>query len=302
MDDNSWCHAMNMLFYSLKKKYPDFELNRVLWWSGKSKPFKHGIDKNYDKFENCSASSMMMIIENTDNGHYFIVSYWDKAYYEINSFYDYKDKCQGIFASSGMHLDDVNYTPSPMNYTPTSLITCSLPTEKIIDELYCENLKRDNRVIPDKLHFSCLVPYLFREYLLKHDNRFNIEKIYVDYIKFTKNLNRHKINMDINSVAEPSCRTPQILGLGSVLIRPKLKVKQHNELIGDYHYAEVECENIGDYKLLADAYIDKFEKIKNDNDYLNFISKNARKYYEENCTVESHVKIMTELIDLNKLK
>jgi hypothetical protein len=302
LNTNCWIHAMDDLFYGLKTKYPEFEFNKVLWWSRFSENFepdKHGY---YDKFKNSNATSMMLIIENADNGNYFVISYWDKGYYEINSWHDYNEKCLGVFSSNGMHLDDFNYTPAPINYTPTSLMVCSLPTEKVIDELYYNNLKDNNRVIPEKLNFMCLVPYLFRDYLHKNDSRFEIIVNHIDAIKFLEYLNKYNINIDINSVTEPSCRTAQILGLGSVLLRPKLKVKTHNELIADYHYAEVECENLGNYKLLADAYIDKFEKIKNDKEYLNFISKNARKYYEENCTVESHVRIMTDLIDLNKLK
>lgn len=302
VDTHCWSHAMDMLFYSLKLKYPEFELNKVHWWSGLKENFDWDKDKNYDKFKNSNVSSMMLIIENVDNRNYFVVSYWDKGYYEINAWYDYEDKCLGVFSSNGMHLEDLNYTPAPINYTPTSLMTCSLPTEKVIDELYYRHLKNNIREIPNKLNFNCLVPYLFRTYLLEHDSRFQININYNNYIEFTENLNKYSINMDINSVTEPSCRTAQILGLGSVLLRPKLKVKSHNELIGDYHYAEVECDNLSDYKLLADAYIDKFEKIKNDKEYLDFLSKNGRKYYEENCTVESHVRIMTDLIDLNKLK
>lgn len=302
VDVSCWTHAMDMLFYSLKLKYPEFELNKVVWWSGLRENFDWDKDKNYDKFKHCAVTSMMMVIENVDNGNYFVVSYWDKGYFEIVSWHDYKDKCLGVFSSDGMQTEDLNYTPAPIDYTPTSLMMCSMSTEKVVDEMYFNNLKNNNRVIPEKLNFRCLVPYLFRDYLHKNDSRFEIIVNRIDAIKFLEYMNKFTINMDINGVAEPTCRTAQVLGLGSVLIRPKLKVKTHNELIADYHYAEVECENLGNYKLLADAYIDKFEKIKNDKEYLNFISKNARKYYEENCTVESHVRIMTDLIDLNKLK
>lgn len=297
-----WVHSMDMLFYSLQSKYPEYEFNKIHWWSGNNKYLSETTDLYFDKFKHVKTTSMLMLIENSDNGNYFVISYWDKGYYEIKSFSDYEEKCKGIFSSNGMHLDDLRYTPAPIGYTPISHMGCFKSTEKTIDELYFNNLKNDQRITPNKLNFRCVVPYLFRKYLLENDDRFEINTEYLDPIIFLEEMSKYKINMDINGVSEPTCRIAQVLGLGSVLIRPKLNVKSHNELIGDYHYAEVECEDLGDYKLLSDAYIDKFEKIKNDKDYLDFISKNGRKYYEENCTIESHVKIVTDLIDLKKLK
>ena len=62
-------------------------------------------------------------------------------------------------------------------------------------------------------------------------------------------------------------------GLGNVLIRPKLRVKFHNELIPDYHYVSIDVTDFSDYETLANATFDRFEKIKSDKDYLNFILK-----------------------------
>lgn len=302
VNSNCWSHAMDSLYKSFELKHPDYELKKISWWSGNNEYYDPQKHKECDKMNNCKTTSMIMIIENADNGKYFVVSYWDKGYYEITSWSDYNEKCMGVFSSNGMHLNDNTYDPAPINYTPTSLMLCSLSTEKVVDYLYYENLKENKRVIPDKLNFRCSVPYLFRQYVKENDDRFVVYTNYLHDEKYTEYLNQYSINIDINSVAEPSCRTPQIMGLGSVLLRPKLKVKQHNELIGDYHYAMVECEDLGDYKMLADAYIDKFEKIKNDKEFLDFISKNGRKYYEENCTVNAHVNILKDLIILENLK
>jgi hypothetical protein len=109
--------------------------------------------------------------------------------------------------------------------------------------------------------------------------------------------------MDVNSVAEISARTIDGMGLGCAVIRPELVIEYHNKLIPNYHYAKVECDDLSDFKKLSDAYIDKFEELKNNPKLVEFYSQNGRKWYEENCTLDSYVRIyLDELIDLEKLK
>jgi len=100
-----------------------------------------------------------------------------------------------------------------------------------------------------------------------------------------------------------SARTIDGMGLGCAVIRPELVIEYHNKLIPNYHYAKVECDDLSDFKKLSDAYIDKFEELKNNPKLVEFYSQNGRKWYEENCTLDSYVRIyLDELIDLEKLK
>jgi hypothetical protein len=92
------------------------------------------------------------------------------------------------------------------------------------------------------------------------------------------------------------------MGVKSALIRPKLTIKYHNELIPDYHYASLRCDDLGNWKSVADAYIDRFEELKKHPDEIEFLSNNGRKWYEENATIDAHVNILKKVIDLNKLK
>jgi hypothetical protein len=107
--------------------------------------------------------------------------------------------------------------------------------------------------------------------------------------------------IDINSVAEISGRTTDAFGLGAALVRPKLGIKYHNPLIPDYHYAVVKCDDLADYPALADAYIERFNEVIKDKEFIHFLSVNGRKWYEENCTIKAHVDLLSELIDINKL-
>jgi hypothetical protein len=119
---------------------------------------------------------------------------------------------------------------------------------------------------------------------------------------FIEEISPYSINIDINGAAEISCRTIDIMGLKSALIRPKLSIKFHNELIPDYHYASLKCNDLGHWKDVADAYVERFEELKKDPDQVEFLATNGRRWYEENGTISAHVGLLNKLIDLNKLK
>jgi hypothetical protein len=312
---SSWVHNLSNLSDMLIEKYPNINFEKKQRWSGAMGNLNpwDGTEP-FDKNKHATISDTILIIENDENKKYFVISIWDKGYYELNSWSDLKEKCVEIFAICGMHLDDRTYKLSPMKYTPLNFPPNIFGEEKIIDELYYENLKNNKRIIPEKLFFQSLVPYLFREYIHNHDNRFDSVIGYNSEIReWLNKLSRYKINIDINCVGEPSGRGVEILGLGSVLLRPKLSHQFQNPLIPNYHYIEVEHEfydpiihgddiNVKYYKSLADAYIDTFEKVKGNNDLINFISKNGREYYENYCITEKWLNTTLGLIDLNKLK
>jgi AraC-like DNA-binding protein len=65
------------------------------------------------------------------------------------------------------------------------------------------------------------------------------------------------------------------MGLQTALIRPKLTLKFHNNLIPDFHYAAVDCDDLSDYPKLADAYIDKFEYLKSNPEHVKFLADNV---------------------------
>jgi hypothetical protein len=54
-------------------------------------------------------------------------------------------------------------------------------------------------------------------------------------------------------------------------------------------------------KKVANRVFDKFEKIKRDYDFIDFVAKNGRKWYEENATIEMNSSIATKLIDISKI-
>lgn len=286
--------AFDIIFERSKKKYPHIEFNKIDYYCVEAPAIYD--PKIHNKLLNNTAANAFIIIINPDNNKYFTFSYWDK-YLGATIMWDLEN-CIEEFAFCGTQIDDFSYAQCDRKYTPLPPISFTMLSERYVQETYNKKLPK---ITPEKPYFRSQSVYLFREYLHRIDNRFNSYQETLPIKDFIEEMSQNSIVIDINSVAEFSCRTVEALGLGCVLVRPKLKAKFHKELINNYNYAEVECDDLSNYKLLADAYIDKFEQLKKDKDLVHYIATNGRQYYEENCAFDANVNIIESLIDFNKL-
>jgi hypothetical protein len=130
-----------------------------------------------------------------------------------------------------------------------------------------------------------------------------------DYIN---ELDTSRLNFNVNGAGEICNRDMEILGLGTALFRTKLVAKFHNELIPNYHYIAVDFDDIeydehkhdynGYWKQLSDKVYKRFQEIKKDREFIDFVADNGRKWYLENGTIDANVNIINNLLDFNKLK
>ncbi len=148
---------------------------------------------------------------------------------------------------------------------------------------------------------------MFRGYL--YGDRLNLKNYGILNITDQKNfpienyfneLTNNRINLSLNGAAEICNRDMEILSSRSVLFRPLLFQKFYNELIPDYHYISFEYSS--DPKKQTEIILDKFNLIKDNIDFLTFISENGYNWFKENGTVESNVKILNEILNEDKLK
>lgn len=294
-----------LIYKALVKKYPT--TNFIL----KNIAYKNILDDVKKEKKDIKLTNCSITIENPNNNKFFVISQCDKIIYlyenlissgEINS-------CIEIFCSFGVQGNDTYLKPlhevkgfENFKYTPISHKTGIKEVYDKIEFLYQKNKKENTRTIPNKLFFRGTA-YGQRSYFL-NDNRFQIKEERIEGSLFIDEINRYLINIDVNAISEISCRTLDIFGLGSALIRPKLIVQYHNPLIPNYHYAAIDITDFSydNRNNVKDAYIEQFEILKRDSEYRNFISENGRKWYEENCTLENFTKIVVDKININKLQ
>lgn len=98
-------------------------------------------------------------------------------------------------------------------------------------------------------------------------------------------------------------RDIELYGLGIPTIRPKYAVETADPLIPDHHYISVECEfdetyRYKDPELLADRIIKRYQEVINDQDYLEQIASNARKWYIDNISHPNITKKIIEVLEL----
>lgn len=251
----------------------------------------------------CKFGPFYFIIENDETKKYILVSYWDKIsdviLFSDGTAWDYEN-CVEIITSSGVHDPRLK---DKLVYTPFTFLTTSVHVENQIEELYRSNIEKS---VLEKPTFKGML-YDFREYLNK-DERFDVTHRDLHAGEYIANLATQRLSIGLHGAGETCPRDMEILGLGNALLRKKFVADFHNPLIPDYHYAAIEWEDIiaNDattyWRNLADRYIERYEQIKYDDEYLHFIATNGRKWYEENATIDANVRLMAKLVDFNKLR
>jgi len=304
--------ASKLLFDHYKETYPEIDwtltpefLNNQQYRDAYGYiPSAHDIkdiDRRLAKFVYNQPNYQTTIIENPDNGKYILICYWDKASKYVSKLPDVENMVQ-FLPAVGVHDNDFNYKDFGIPYTPISKCTFFLSNDSSIDK-HKDNPKRT--VLSKPYYRGC--SYGMKRWTSMYDSRFDMRCEGILPEEFVEEMSQSAINVDFNCVAEPSDRTNIAMGLGTALIRPKLTIQYKNQLIPDYHYAEVKYDlnNIrgeDSYKHLAEAYLDRYEDVKKDRDFMVFLSENGRKYYEQNDTLESHIQILKDTINLDLLK
>lgn len=274
------------------------------------KVFDNSPLRNYINNTNSIYGCWNLLIKNPENGKYFLVSYMDfldtiKADGFFGKDNDFS-KCMEIFATTGCNTDRTFYQPTDIKATPISN-TCSHWTEQNAIDEYYKKIKV-KKYIHDKPTFFGLL-YGYRHHL-SSDSRFDVRSAMLGGREYVKNLYEQKMCFSLNG-AEISPRDIIIMGLGNAVFRPKLIcTKTHNPLIANYHYIAVDIDDIPItvhdpikyWNEMSDRVIERYNEVKKDDDFIEFVGHNGREWYENNGTVQKAAEIIYDLLDLNKLK
>lgn len=273
-------HNWSILFV-FKKYYEDFIQNNP---SIKTTYINSGL---FEDRSPCGVNSAhVLTIKNKNNGKYLLVSYWDRSedfFLEQNG-WDV-DNCVEVITSSGVKPE---HKVTPFSY---------LPYTKQFDKLSL-NAKQMSDKHENKLFFR---GYLYGERLsLKETGLIEItDKKIFPYQSYFEELTNNKVCLSLNGAGEICNRDLEILSARSVLLRPKLFGKFHNDFRDGYHY--ISFEESSNPKIQSQIIIDKFNEISNDDELLSTVSENGYKWFQENGTINSNVELLKKIIDIKKL-
>ena len=124
---------------------------------------------------------------------------------------------------------------------------------------------------------------------------------------YFQKLLQYKIGLAIGTTAEYSYREFEYMAIGLPFLRIEYFTSLKPPLIPNYHYISIDrdkynlphdnnLDRLGGDKYVK-AYIDRFLEVKDDQNFLDFISKNAREYYIKHCSPQNRLNHMLTLLE-----
>lgn len=120
---------------------------------------------------------------------------------------------------------------------------------------------------------------------------------------------KYKVGLSIHGLAEICHRDIEYMAIGLPMLRLEYMNNLNPKLIPNYHYISIprgnefpmdgHADRIGGEKYI-EAYKNRFYEVKDDLEFLEFISKNAREYYVNYCSPQNRMQHLLSLINLDR--
>jgi len=305
------------LFLELEKKYPEYK-------------FKKYLNSEYSKYGYGGTHSCMNFsIINPINGNYILISFFDNWKYHFMkhmgwnpkkmkqffypggfNYYDYFTFKK--FSKNNLDLEFPNNIENIYNqfyYQP--YFDCCYD---LIDELYekRKELRKDRSLFFRGWLWDFrkkMVENISQKDILIFDKNENNNNL--DYKSYLNEISNYYCSLSLPGGNEMCNRDIECFGIGSPIIRPSLNINYEDPLIPNYHY--ISCYQPCDYSIdghpkyisyedFSKNLIRTWDSIKNDDEYLDFISQNARKWFVKNCKIDNNLNYIINKINLDLLK
>ena len=267
---------------------------------------KERFNVNFDSLTNPQGLFLMeceYVIENMDNGDFYVLSVADDLSYGMLSEQS-NPKLKKVLISQFIedkvkhHVGDNYDKYSPWIYFPSNLTD--------LESYYKKRLEKTEFI--DKL---CFWGTTSQRPILEHfDSSILVGPNYIgDSDKYFDNLINYSVALSIAGVGELCYRDIECMALGVPLIRFEYQTKLAEPLIPNYHYISIPYDNdipshngtktdrLGGYDQ-AKKIEQRFKEVISDKEFLSFISKNSRKYYEDNLSSDSRVTKTLNILNL----
>jgi hypothetical protein len=272
-------------------------------------------------------SCMNFSIINPDTQNYIVVSFFDNWKYHFMKHLGWNpSKMHKFFYCGGFnYIDYFNFRSveadnpdidCPLNITNKYHSFFYAPYYdsfyKEINEIYTQRNVKQTR---DLLHFRGYM-WHFREDMVRtiSDPSIRIidknkESNNLNYLEYLKELSENRSALSLPGGTEICNRDIECFAVGVPVLRPHLDINYPDPLISNYHYVNcfhackywdgnpwyLQYENFGDY---VEYY---WNLIKNNYDYLEFVSHNARQWYLKNCNPNNNIDYILSKFTLEDL-
>lgn len=285
------------------------------------------LDQSYEKYgQGGIYSCMSFSIINPLNNNYILISLFDNWKYHFMKHLGWEPKKmkQFFYAGGFNFLDYFNFKNISKNNLDVEFpndiknVYNSFFYNPYYDCCYdeMEKIYNNRSVMFEKLFFrgwlwdfrKKMVEGMSREDIVIIDkNESNQNLKYIDYLY---EISKYSCSLSLPGGTEVCNRDIECFFIGVPVIRPHLQIDYPEPLIPNYHY--INCYHYCDYmdngnpKYLSFEDFKKnliytWDKVKNNKEYLDFISTNARDWVTKNCSVEKSVENFLKKINLECL-
>jgi hypothetical protein len=267
--------------------------------------------KKYDNFETDTSSFFSiynLIVTNNDTNKTFAHSLYDGAPCMMDDNSGIKNFDIAAFSCCS-NLTDYEYERYSKNYNvyPSFYIL-----EYLSDLDHIEKFK-DNKDRNNTCYFNGLC-YGHRgrfKMMLSDNSNFiikdkSVSSDFKEKQDYYIELNNHKFGLSLNGAASICYRDIEYFGMGTLNLREPLKVLTNEPLIEGVHYVNFVDQNLND--LLYSDNIKEFNDLINQklndlvvsNQYDDIIN-NSKKWYENNSTLDSQIKILYSFLEKSEI-
>ena len=299
--------AISRIFFLVSeelKKAPSFKVNVI-----HSSTLKPPMLSN-----SASINGMLNLsIVNPENNKIILINLSDRLEPNVTPNHGFDD-FNIVQIIGGMSISESTYLKNKdfLDRTRTPLM---IPVDKVSEDEYLLKCTPNNA---PKIKKALFIGNVYggrseiAEILNKHplfEIRHSIREEGLHFKDYIEEMQKYSLCLSLNGYAEVCYRDLEAMGAYIPVIRSKFLNSYYNEIIPDYHYI-VGSEPCVDGFLrynkppehIASQFIERVEKVINDQDYLNSIAQNGRKYYESSCSINAIVKNTLKFLDLDLLK
>lgn len=309
----------NKLFDKLSTKYKNtiFEIDECEQYR----------DMGYGSLCSC----MNLSILNPKNNKYILISLFDNWKYHFNTVlgWDPDKMMQFFYAGSFDLLDFYTYKNRvnnnkdfvfPLNikqiYYPFFYIPCYDDLYDQMTEIFHHRLNFSETIDP-RLIFRGYI-WDFREKMIDkikyHEDIIiidkNINNNNLNYNEFIKELGGYRASLSLPGGTNICHRDIESFAIGIPVFRPLLTTNYPDPLIPNYHYMcfYSMCDYTNEHNPQFLSYLDFqdnllywWNTLKNNKEYLDYISINAREWFVKHCTLDNNINYVMSQLNLELL-
>ena len=236
-------------------------------------------DKELDLFNNTiTVSDCSLLIEDTENNTFKGITFADSPY-KLLPFFKSRNNPNDILLISQYNEEEVKSSQYQCKIKK-SIYIASSPN---IDLDYYHNKRKEIKEYKDKFYFRGVTRGTIS--LLQSSPYFEGGKS-INALDYFDDVINYKIGLSVPGVGEFCYRDIEYMGIGIPMMKFQYTNELYYPLIPNYHYISIDrignmIEERNGTPEHTEAYIKRFLEVKDDKEFLNFISTNARNYYEK---------------------